>query len=215
MRMRIPGEEFDYQTLLDGLRRYASPRDAITRLLRSGVIIRVKKGLYVFGPAYARRPYSRELLANLIYGPSYVSLDYALQHHGLIPERVHAVTSATVARAQKFQTPVGLFIYRTVPLAGYWTGIDRVETDGGVPALIATAEKALADKIHDDRGVGVRSLRQMRSYLLDDLRIDEEALADLDPDEIAKIGELYRSRKVRLLASAIREKRGMPASERP
>jgi hypothetical protein len=214
LRMRIPGEEFDYQTLLDGLRRYASPRDAITRLLRSGAIIRVKKGLYVFGPAYARRPYSRELLANLIYGPSYVSLDYALQHHGLIPEGVCAVTSATVARARRFQNPAGLFIYRTVPLAGYWTGIDREETDEGVPALIATAEKALADKIYDDRGTGIRSLRQMRSYLLDDLRIEGEVLANLDPDEIVKIGELYRSQKVRLLASVIREQRGMLARER-
>ena len=118
LRAKIEGEEFDYQTLLDALRGYASPRDAITGLLRDRVIIRVKKGLYVFGPAYARRPYSRELLANLIYGPSYVSLDYALQHYGLIPEQVHAVTSLTVSRAKRFQTPIGLFIYRTAPRSG-------------------------------------------------------------------------------------------------
>jgi hypothetical protein len=62
-------------------------------LLRRKDIIRVKKGLYIFGETYARRPFSREVLANVIYGPSYVSLDYALHYHGLIPERVEAVIS--------------------------------------------------------------------------------------------------------------------------
>jgi predicted transcriptional regulator of viral defense system len=213
LRSSIDGEEFDYQTLLSGLRGYASPRDAITRLLHSGAIIRVKKGLYVFGPPYARRPYSRELLANLIYGPSYVSLDYALQHYGLIPEHVQAVTSATSSRAKRFLTPVGLFIYRPVPPSAYWMGMDRVETDGSVMALMATPEKALADKVRDDRGTGVNSVRRMHSYLLEDLRIDEEGLSRLDADEIDKIGEACRSRKIVLLAAAVRLLQGADAGQ--
>jgi hypothetical protein len=55
---------FDYQSLLDSLKDYARPRDKITGLLRCGDIIRVKKGLYVFGGKYRRQPFSRELLAN-------------------------------------------------------------------------------------------------------------------------------------------------------
>ncbi len=204
LRTRIEGEEFDYQTLLDALGSYASPRDAITRLLRGRVIVRVKKGLYVFGPAYARRPYSREVLANLIYGPSYVSLDYALQYYGLVPEQVYAVTSVTCSRARRFQTPVGLFIYRTVPLTGYWRGIDRVEISGGGGALMATPEKALADKVRDDRGTGVDSIKRMLAYLMDDLRADEEGLKGLDSTKIDLIGESYRSRRIRLLAGAVR-----------
>ena len=86
LRKRISGEEFDYQALLDGLREYDRPRDKITNLLRQGGIIRVKKGIYVFGERYRRRPFSRELLANMIYGPSYVSLETALHYYGLIPE---------------------------------------------------------------------------------------------------------------------------------
>jgi len=211
LRSSVDGEEFDYQTLLNGLKGYASPRDAITRLLRSGAVIRVKKGLYVFGPAYARRAYSRELLANLIYGPSYVSLDYALQHYGLIPEHVQAVTSATCSRARRFLTPVGLFMYRPVPLSVYWMGISRVETDGNVMALMATPEKALADKVRNDRGIDINSVRRMHSYLLEDLRIDEEGLAGLDADEIDKIGEACRSRKIVLLAAAVRLLRGAVA----
>lgn len=50
----------------------------MTALLRKKAIIRVKKGLYVFGPEVRRRPFSLEVLANTIYGPSYISLQYAL-----------------------------------------------------------------------------------------------------------------------------------------
>ena len=87
IRQRIEREEFDYQTLMSALGHLASPRAKVTSLLRQGVIIRVKKGLYVFGDTYRNRPFSRELLANWIYGPSYLSLDYALSFHHLVPER--------------------------------------------------------------------------------------------------------------------------------
>ena len=62
LRRSIPAEEFDYQSLLGALKGYERPRDKITALLRGGVIIRVKKGIYVFGQKYARRPFSREVL---------------------------------------------------------------------------------------------------------------------------------------------------------
>lgn len=91
LRKLIGREEFDYPALMSALANYANPRDKVTSLLRQGVIIRVKKGLYVFGDDFRKRPFCRELLANLIYGPSYVSLDYALSYHGLIPERVAAL----------------------------------------------------------------------------------------------------------------------------
>src|SRR5512139_134130 len=117
LRGRIEGEEFDYQVLLHSLKRYERPRDKITSLLRHGAIIRVKKGIYVFGPKYARRPFSREILANMIYGPSCISLDFALHYHGLIPERVEAITSVTTGRSRRFTTPVGMFFYHQIPLA--------------------------------------------------------------------------------------------------
>jgi hypothetical protein len=47
LRRKIGGEEFDYQALLDSLKTYERPRDKITSLLRQGIIIRVKKGIYV------------------------------------------------------------------------------------------------------------------------------------------------------------------------
>ena len=204
LRARVVGEEFDHQALLDSVKGYARPRDAITRLLRSGSIIRVAPGIYTFGPAYRRRPFSREILANLIAGPSYVSFDYALQHHGLIPERVEAVTSAIAGRARRFETPAGLFIYRPVPERAFAEGMERVEVVGGGGYLIAGPEKALADKIRDERGLGIRNISQMLEHLLQSLRIDPDALAGLDAAEAERISAVYASYKLRLLAAAIR-----------
>ena len=203
LRSKITSEEFDYQALLDDLREYGRPRDKITDLLRQGAIIRIKKGIYVFGERYRRLPYSREVLANMIYGPSYISLDYALHYYGMIPERVEAVTSVTCSRGRRFSTPVGLFIYRGISMNAYQIGIDQVVLDGGHTFLIAVPEKALSDKIHDDRGTGVRTLTEMRTYLLDNLRIDPERLEKLNADMLSLIADRYRSRKIRLLSNLI------------
>jgi predicted transcriptional regulator of viral defense system len=205
LRKKIAGEEFDYQVLMDSLRDYERPRDRITNLLKRKEIIRVKKGIYVFGENYARRPASREILANMIYGPSYISLDYALHYYGLIPERVEAVTSVTIKRSRRFATPVGLFTYRRISMKAYQIGIDQVTLEGGRSFLMAIPEKALCDKVDQDRGTAVRSQTEIRSYLEVSLRVDPEALRNLNVDVILEIAERYRSRKIKLLGGVIRQ----------
>ena len=203
IRRQIPHEEFDYLALLDCLKSYAHPRDKITALLRKGAIIRVKKGLYVFGDLYARGPYAREVLANLIYGPSYISMDYALDYYGLIPERVETITSVTCGNNRAFSTPVGKFTYREVPLLAYRTGVHRVESASNRAFLMATPEKALADKVRNQRGHAIRSQREMRVYLFEDLRIDEDMFYRLDSNKLREIAACYRSQKLRLLQTVI------------
>ena len=205
LRKKIGGEEFDYQTLIDCLEGYSNPRAKITQLLRKGIIIRVKKGLYIFGEAYRRRPYSKELLANLIYGPSYISLEYALQYYGLIPERVEAVTSVTSGRSRNFSTPAGMFTYRQIPVYALSTGMDRVELKDGTAFLIATPEKALADKIISDRGATVRTQKKLLDYLENDLRIDMKNLLSLNTDVLDDIAERYSSGKLKKLINFIQK----------
>ena len=203
IRKHISNEEFDYQTLLHSLGQYSRPRDKISDLLRKGVIIRVKKGIYIFGEDYRRQPFSREILANLIYGPSYISLEYALHYFGLIPERVEAITSVTTGRSRRYATPVGLFRYRMIPLAAFRVGMDRVELDGGRSFLIATPEKALADKIRDDRGNGLQTQGQLMDYLENNLRVDPTALAKLNNEQLGAIARRYGSRKLQLLSKLL------------
>ena len=208
VRNRIPAEIFDYQTLTDALKGLSSPRDKITDMLRQGIIIRVKKGLYVFGEKYKRYPYSKELLANLVYGPSYVSLDYALAYYGLIPEGVEALTSVTPNRPRRFSTPVGLFIYRQIPARAYEEGVVRVEEEHGQAFLIASPEKALADKIVSVRGARIASVMQMSRLLEEDLRIDVAALRPLSAQRIGEFAVRYRSLKLRHLGGLLRRVQG-------
>jgi hypothetical protein len=204
IRTRIQQEIFDYQTLTDALKDLSSPRDKITRLLRDGVITRVKKGLYVFGDKDRKYPYSKELLANLVYGPSYVSLDYALAYHGLIPERVEALTSVTPNRSRRFSTPVGLFTYRQIPLGAYEVGMVRVEGEHAQAFLIASPEKALADKIVSARGARIGSIGDMGRFLEEDLRIDAGAMRSLSTERIEEFAGRYRSLRLRRLGGYLR-----------
>ena len=204
VRDSIPAEIFDYQILMDALKGLAYPRNRINDLLRQGIIIRVKKGLYVFGDKDRKYPYSKELLANLIYGPSYVSLDYALAYYGLIPERVEALTSVTPNRTRRFSTPVGLFLYRQIPARAYEEGMVRVEGEHSQAFLIASPEKALADKIVSVRGASIASIGEMGRFLEEDLRIDSGAIRSLSAERIEEFAGRYRSLRLKRLSGYLR-----------
>jgi hypothetical protein len=206
LRRLIGREEFDYQALMAALSDYANPRDKVTVLLRRGDIIRVKKGLYVFGDELRRRPYSRELLANLVHGPSFVSLDSALSFYGLIPERIDVLTSVTTKRPKTFNTPVGSFIYRQSPKIAFHIGMDRME-QGDLAFLIATPERALADKVRDDRGHVLNNRRDAARYIFEDLRIDTADFEQLDPSHLETLAEGLRSRKISTCARLLRKLR--------
>jgi len=203
LRRRVAGEEFDYQMVMDVLRGYARPRAKIGAWLKSNTLLRVKKGLYVFGESLARRPYSREVLANLIYGPSYISMEYALHYYGLTPERVETVTSCTVGRGRSFATPVGNFLYRQVPTAVYALGVDRIELDNGRSFLMAVPEKALADKLQSDRGMSIASPAELKTYLLDHMRVDPGSLRKMKKTLVSRIARAYASRRLRWLSELI------------
>ncbi|NLX95484.1 MAG: type IV toxin-antitoxin system AbiEi family antitoxin domain-containing protein [Rhodopirellula sp.] len=204
MRQQFGRDVFDYQQLTACLSHLRKPRDRIHKLLAKGDIVRIRKGLYTFGRMYRRESLSLEVLANLIHGPSYISLDYALSCHGLIPERVSTVTSVALGRSRQFDTPLGTFTYQSLSLPRYALGADLVESSAGC-FLIACAEKALADKVWTDKRFSGASRSDFRPYLEEDLRIDPADLARLDRSRFQIIQQAYRSKKIgnlfRFLAS--------------
>lgn len=139
---------------------------------KSDQLIRLKKGLYVVAPDYSKMEISRELIANHLYGPSYLSLESALSYYGLIPERVYNVRSVTAKRARKYSTPLGAFEYRTVPVDYFPIGIQQEETDSKSMFLIAAPEKALCDMMVLTSGLRLQSEKAVKTYLEENLRID-------------------------------------------
>ena len=199
-------EEIDYQFLISLLGQYAHPRDKISEWLKSGDLIRVKKGLYIFGKTVAQTPYSSEVLANLIYGPSAISLSYALAFYGFIPERVTTLTSITPKRIKSFSTSVGEFTYTYLNANQYPIGIELNEHSKNSPFLIASPEKALCDHIHlTDKKIIIRAIDEMADYLLNDMRVDESALRSLKTNDLSKISKIYKDSRINLLIEFIKK----------
>jgi len=109
--------------------------------------------LYVAGPSLNTGKPESFLLANHISGPSYVSLESALSYYGLIPERVFEVASMTVKASRKFTTPLGVYTYTRLPLPYYAFGIRPQLLTDKQQVMMASPEKALADKIVITSGV--------------------------------------------------------------
>jgi hypothetical protein len=157
------------------LASYNSPKDKISYMEKKGEIIRIKKGLYVGSPEIHGQLLSRELIANHLYGPSYVSLESALSFYGVIPERVETMRSVTFKRSKKFETSLGLFEYQSIPKDFYAIGFKQLITDDYV-YLIATPEKALCDFLLTTANLRFTSKKTMLNFLETDLRIDFSAV---------------------------------------
>ncbi|SOB74566.1 Transcriptional regulator, AbiEi antitoxin, Type IV TA system [Marinobacter sp. LV10R510-11A] len=167
---------FSRGAMLSILGEYRRPNDKIAQLMDQGVLLPLKKGLYVLGEDYRPGSVSLPLMANLLYGPSYVSADSALAWHGLIPEGVFGVTSITSRRSKNYDTPFGRFAYLHVPQEVFRIGIQMEAADDGTAFLMAGPEKALCDKILVTRNLRLGSLQALASFLEEDLRVDIDML---------------------------------------
>ncbi|MCK9336945.1 MAG: hypothetical protein M0P43_03830 [Arcobacteraceae bacterium] len=199
LRNALPLSVFSHEMIYSLLEKSVSNvNDKISNLVKNGELIRLKKGFYTFSKPYLNKPIDLITVANMIYTPSYVSFDYALSYYGMIPERVSEVTSATASHEKLFETPIGRFSYKKIPLQAYSLGVDWIydEEDGG--RFIATPEKALCDKIRYDRGIGTLTQNAMIQYLKYDLRLD--ITIKLDTNLIDQIATAYKSRNLKTLS---------------
>lgn len=162
----------DYATLVGLLGNYKSPKDKIAAMEQKGELIRVKKGLYIVAQSQGSAFVSRELIANHLYGPSYVSLESALAFHQLIPERVYSVRSVTIKRTKSYNTPLGVFDYRRISEAYYPIGIQQYESENNTNFLLASPEKALCDMLVVSSRLRLQSPKAVKEYIEDNLRID-------------------------------------------
>ena len=172
------------QLLLAMLKEYKRPYDKIDELVKQQMLLQIKRGLYIAGPRLSIATPEPFLIANHLYGPSYISLDTALSHWGLIPERVFEISSITTCKSNIFKSAIGRFSYTYMPLPYYSLGIKQVILTKKQTVLMASPEKALCDKIITTSGVLLRSMKQTVELLIEDFRIDTEMLRSLDATAI-------------------------------
>ncbi len=173
-----------HELLLNLLSDYKAPNNKIMSLQASGELIRLKRGMYIAPGSNQGKLLSPELIANHLLGPSYVSMETALAHYGMIPERVYSILSMTTRRAKQFVTPLGSFSYIHSGAAYFRIGLVQELVDQQYAFLIASREKALCDKMIYTRQLNLTSQKAVESYLEEDLRIDKESLLMLDTEII-------------------------------
>jgi len=182
---------------------YDSPKDKLSYMTKQGDLIRLKRGLYCVSSKITGKRFSSELIANHLYGPSYVSLETALAYYNLIPERMAVTQSVVTRRAKTFQTPVGRFTYQTVPDGYYSAGIRLEQCDTHCAFMMATPEKALCDLLLLRSHLRITSEKAMRAFLEDYMRVDVTEIQNPDLSIIDaclathhKVTELQCLRKV-------------------
>lgn len=176
----------DYSVLRSLFSDYSFPQNKIANLEREGKIVRLKRGQYIVSDKISRELISPELIANHIYGPSYVSMESALRFYGLIPEQVFSVRSMTTNRSRRFTNSIGIFEYITVNERYYSIGIKQQIVEGRYTFLIASPEKALCDMITATPRLKLQSVKAMQIYLEEDLRFDITRLEEFNKEVIAE-----------------------------
>ena len=177
---------------------YSNKNNKISRDIKNKKLFKIITGLYETDentPGY--------LLAGSIYGPSYISFEYALSFYGLIPERVNTITCATFDKKKKkqYNTDFGTFTYRDIPTLAYPEEI-VLKIEREYSYQIATPEKALCDKLYTLSPIN--NYKELENMLFNDLRIDEEEFQKLDSSKIERLSNLYHSTNISLLSKYMR-----------
>lgn len=134
------------------------------RLVKEGVLERVSKGYYIL---VSNKPSDFEL-ANILYRPSYVSLDSALNYYGILVQSPQQITSVTTNLTNTVSNNNKTFSYAHVDQK-YFTGYQKVGD-----FLIATPEKALVDMMFTVAlGRGSLSFEELNLQLIDKNKVND------------------------------------------
>lgn len=165
----------------------------LTEWTEKGYLFKLKRGIFAFSDR--REQLSPEYISFLVYQPSYISLEWALSYHGLIPEMVYTVTAVTSKTTRTFENEVGLFSYRHMKRDLFF-GYERMETKEGI-FLLAEPEKALLDylylnlpKINDEND-------------LDAIRLNPFELKRLDKKKLKNYAAVFQNKKIESLLKLI------------
>lgn len=181
--LAVTGEKSSYLRIL------------LARYVKSGILMRLKKGMYVRRtyldevekkqnlPAY------QEFIANMLNSPSYVSLEYVLYHEGILTEMPVNFTSVTLNKTKKYHNEFGNFIYHSIK-PELFLGFKRLKIDEW-EILKASRAKALFDFIYFRKDI----LPSARA--VNELRLNLSILNTDDKKELRKYCTVAQNKKVK------------------
>ena len=185
---------YDFQSLSIRYKEYSNIYQKINSECKKGILVKIKRGLYT-DDLYN----DKEVIANICYNPSYISFEYALSYYGVIPEVVSTFTSATFRKKNNkiYHMKDSTFDYRSVPDEVFPMGILIMKNSKDISYKIASKEKALCDLLYSK--YPVRSIKDLKTLLFEDMRIDENEFLKMNVEFIKEIAPLYHSNSLNVL----------------
>lgn len=176
---------------------YADINGKIKRDVENNILFPVVRGIYE-----TNSNTSGYLLASFIYGPSYLSFEYALSFHNLIPERVITYTCATFNKRKKkeYNNIFGYYTYRDIPKTAFHYYVKAYIKDT-YSYFIASPEKALCDLLYILPPVS--SIKALEQLLFENLRIEDDKFKHLNFKDISFLSTKYVSNNIKFLTKLI------------
>ncbi len=206
--LSLLGDEpvFETSFLLAGSAKPAQIRLQLNRWIKSGKVIKWRRGLYSLAPPYQKEPPHPFVIANHLQTGSYVSLQSALSYYGMIPDIAQTVTSVGSGRPEQLTNPLGSFIFRHIKPAAFF-GYTLTPLTAKQNAIIAEPEKALLDVLYLHPGSDSNAF-------LNELRLQN--LDKVDTSKLTNMADRFQSPKmqrvVSLLLALIENEKGLDNS---
>lgn len=183
--------------LKEKYKNYSDINGKIKRDVENHILFPIVRGIYE-----TNGNTSGYLLASYIYGPSYLSFEYALSFHNLIPERVVNYTNATFnkRKSKEYSNQFGFYTYRDIPKEAFPYFVQVYEQDT-YSYFIASPEKALCDMLYVLPPV--RSGIELKKLLFENLRIDINSFKSLNFENILFLSDKYISNNIKYLTKLI------------
>jgi predicted transcriptional regulator of viral defense system len=165
------------------------------RLAKRGKIFSLKRGLYASEEFFANILKNNQLnnytefIGHIIYGPSYLSLEYVLEKYGVLSEAVHALTLVTKKKTNDFSNRLGNFRYYHLK-EELFIGFGISSKDG-----FSLAEASLAKALFDFLYLRKDALFNKDQFK--ELRLNLENITKKDIRELREFVYLEKSKRMK------------------
>ena len=165
-------------------------RNQLIRWQAKGLLVKLRRGVYILNKNDQKITPSLNFIANQLYHPSYVSMEYALRHYGFIPEKVSDITSITTRKTARSENRAGNFVYQHIKPEAF-RGFKELKDEAGLSFLIAEPEKAIVDFLYLNLGKFQKHLEEVfrQSYRF-------QHLASLKRKRLIESAKYFKSRRL-------------------
>jgi len=175
----------------------------IHRAIASGEVLALRRGLYILSEPYRKSQPHPFAVAPMLYAPSAISMESSLAFHGLIPEAVYQITSSTPKRSHQASTPLGDFIFTSIPASSPLAGVESVKLDAIFWGFVATPFRAIADLVYLRKDVDWASCGI--SFLTESLRMELDEISEISLSTADEVIASLRNQRTRDFMSQLRK----------